>query len=807
MTSASMVDVVPTRAAAIVESSACFHCGESLNASAVRQQVNGAARGFCCEGCAAAAEWIHAANLDDYYSLRSQPVGRATAVDSDLRVWDNPEVMAAYQHAVPGGCEIVVLTDGMRCAACAWLIDRALSREPGVREVVANAVTGRIRLVWNPARNRLSSILQRLSTLGYRPFLAGTREQECERRAESRRWLLRVGLAGIATLQAMMFAEALYLDPQHHMPVPTRDFFRWITFLIATPVVFYAGFPFISGAWRELKLRQAGLDVLVAGATLLAWGASTVEMLRGGAQVWFDAAVMFVFLLLVARMIEQSARRVAGARVDALARATPVLADRELGDGRVEAIPVVQLSVGDVVRVVAGASVPADARLLEMAASFDESLLTGESRPVEHEVGDFVLAGSIPVERAVRLSVVATGSATRLSSLARLVERAQEYRPRVARIADRIASWFVLGLSIAAAITYIAWRSIDPSRAFEVTLALLVISCPCALALAVPAALAAAHSRLSALGVLVCRPDALETLAQVDTCVFDKTGTLTDGVWQITRVETFGATTAEDALRIAAAMERDSRHPLATAFRRYDDGSDALHRAQHTGRGLVAETNGQVLRLGVAGFAAARDDDGAVWLGDGCSALARFQLCEQPRNDATSTLRQLKEMHLELHLLSGDGSEAVARCRESLQVEFASATARQLPEQKLAHVHDLQASGRCVAMIGDGINDAPVLASADVSIAVAGGAALAQHSADIVLLQPSLNGIVGAIRTARRARRIIVQNFVWAAGYNLLALPLAATGHVVPWMAALAMVISSLAVTLNALRLARGVPK
>lgn len=797
---------VPASLAQSVRDRACFHCGTVLSGAPLRRTVEDVPRVFCCAGCAAAAEWIHSASLDDYYSLRSQPAGRAAAELQDLTIWDRPDVMGAYQRAVTGGCEVVLLTDGMRCAACAWLIDRALAREPGVREVVANAVTGRIRLVWDPGKNRLSAILRRLTALGYRPFLAGTREEEEARRSANRGWLLRAGLAGIATLQAMMFAEALYLDPLHHMPVATRDFFRWITFLIATPVVFYAGYPFLAGALRELRERRAGLDVLVAGATLLAWGASTIETLRGGAQVWFDAAVMFVFLLLAARMIEERARRLAGARVDALARASPVLADREDCNGTVEAVPAAQLATGDIVRVVAGANVPADCSLLSTHATFDESLLTGESQPVPHSAGDAILAGSIPVDAPVRLKVIACGAATRLSSLLRLVQRAQEHRPQVARIADRIASVFVLVISVIAVLTYVSWRGIDPSRAFEVALAVLVVSCPCALALAVPAVMAAAHSRLSALGVLVCRPDALETLAKVDTCVFDKTGTLTAAAEQVRHVDTFGTTTEQEALSIAAAVERDSHHPLAAAFRSYDDHRPASPRPLESGRGAMAVVNGRELRIGTAAFAANRADDGAVWLGDGSVAVARFELGERVRTSATSVLQKLQGLRLQLHLLSGDSSGAVARCMDTLKIDFASSASRQLPEQKLARVRGLQATGHRVAMIGDGINDAPVLAGADVSIAVAGGAALAQRSADVVLLQPSLDGIVATIETARQARRIIVQNFAWAVGYNLLALPLAATGHVQPWMAALAMVVSSLTVTLNALRLAR-VPK
>jgi Cu2+-exporting ATPase len=784
----------------------CFHCDQRLTDGGAHYRIDGVDRAFCCDGCAAAARWIHDANLDDYYRLRSDPAGKALAAGTDLAVWDRQDVMAAHVRNVPEGCEIVLLTDGMRCAACAWLIDRALAREQGVIEVCANAITGRIRIIWNPAHNRLSKILARLLTLGYRPFLAGNMDAERARRSEQRRWLLRLGIAGLATLQAMMFAEALYLDTNHQMPLPTRDFFRWLTFLVATPVVFYAGFPFLAGAWRELKEHRAGMDVLVASSTLLAWGASTVETLRGGPFVWFDAAVMFVFLLLAARMLEQRTRQIASARIDALARARPILAERETAAGQTECVAVTQLSVGDTIRVAAGENIPADATLLDATAAFNESLLTGEARPVARHPGDAVLAGSICTDQPLRLQVAATGSATRLFALSRLVQKAQEHRPRVARVADRVASRFVLALAITTLLVYLYWHAKDPTRAFEIALALLVISCPCALSLSVPAALTAAHSRLSQLGILAVRPDALETLARIDDIVFDKTGTLGDGQWQIAATSLFNDCSEAHALALAAALERDLRHPIATAFRPYVQQACASGVVVHAGRGVAGSIDGKTLYLGAADFAAGRPDDGAIWLGDGHQPLARFELREQPRPDAVPALTRLREQGLRLHVLSGDAVAAVERFTTSLQPTLESSAGRLLPEDKLARVRAMQAQGRCVAMVGDGINDAPVLAGADVSIAVADGAALAQQTADLAMLHPSLLRIPAAIDLARRTRRIIRQNISWAIGYNLLALPLAATGFVAPWEAALAMVVSSLTVTLNALRLTRAAP-
>ena len=558
--------VAGARTAGPEAAEACFHCGEVLPANPAQGSVHGRVERFCCAGCASAAMWITGAGLGDYYQLRTASAGRVGTEPTDLDAWDREDVIAQYVRNVPGGREIVLATDGMHCAACAWLIDRALSREPGVGEVSANAVTGRIRLVWNPARNRLSAILARLQSLGYRPYLAGSLDTERARRREYYRWVLRLGLAGIVAVQTMMFTEALYLDTSGQMPLATRDFFRWLAFLLATPVVFYAGFPFLAGAWREMSHRTAGMNTLVAASILLAWAGSTVETLRGGQQVWFDAAVMFVFLLLAARMLEARARQLAVARVEAMAHATPVLARREHGAGT-EAVPLAQLRSGDVVRVASGEHVPADGELLDADAALDESLLTGESRPVPRAAGDTVLAGSICTDQPLRLRVTATGSATRLAALARLTQSALEHKPRLAGQAERVASWFVVGIVALAALVYLYWHATAPERAFDVTLALLVVSCPCALSLAVPAALAAAYSRLSGLGVLVLRPDALQQLASIDTVVFDKTGTLGDGNWRISRVETFGNCDEQSALRMAAALERDSMHPLASAFR------------------------------------------------------------------------------------------------------------------------------------------------------------------------------------------------------------------------------------------------
>lgn len=847
--------------------SVCFHCGEALPSQPVMVRLDGAQRHMCCSGCAAAATWIRDAGLADYYRLRTADGGKADEVALDFSAWDREDLLAEHSRSVGGVREITVLVEGIRCAACAWLIGRALGDMAGVIEAEPNAVTGRLHLRWDPQATPLSRVLDRLARLGYRPHLATGEAAEAARTAERRDLIKRMAVAGIGTLQAMMFAEALYLDFSNTMPEATRDFFRWLTFLVSTPVVFYAGKPFISGMINELKLRRFGMDTLIASSVLIAYLASLVETLRGGPHVWFDAAVMFVLFLLLARFLERMARRKAQSAVDHLARARPVLAWLERTDGSLVQVPLHALMPGDHVYVRAGDTVPADGVLIDALAELDESLLTGESRPAKRRAGEPVYAGALAVGRPLRLAVGRTGQDTLLSHLVRLVERAQSGRPRMAQLADAIASRFVVALFAAAALVAVIWTQVQPERAFEVTLAVLIVSCPCALSLAIPAALAAAHARLSSMGVLVLRPDALETLAKVDTVVLDKTGTLTQGRMRLlemsvatsirtlepeplivdTEVPTCDASVpAEDrraashaaALRIAAALERGSQHPIAAAFAR-DDAPQAEDVAVIPGKGIEGVVDGQRWRLGHGAFVGIEDDsDDAIHLAivgtrptghvrvEACGLryradaveretpakptnaglnapcpVARFRVGDTPRTDAADAVARLRGLRLQLEILSGDAAAPVATTAHALSIQ--RFRARQTPEDKLTRVRELQAQGHVVAMLGDGVNDAPVLAGADVSIALAGGAPLAHRAADVVLMGESLARLPASFQLARDARRLVRQNLAWALGYNIIALPVAALGLVTPWMAAIGMAASSLIVTLNALRLAR----
>ncbi|MGH8029181.1 MAG: heavy metal translocating P-type ATPase metal-binding domain-containing protein [Arenimonas sp.] len=475
----------------------CLHCGQLLPADASQVVFAGLRRAVCCAGCAAAAAWIENAGLADYCRLRSAPGSRVDPAAADLipgsmSGWDDAGLQAAHvRDAGDGVRETTLALEGLNCAACAWLVDRALAPLPGVRSVSVNAITGRLQLRWEASVTSLSTLVARLAALGYRAHLAAGATLEAARRRERNTALLRLGVAALVATQAMMFSEALYFDAGAQMPTATRDLFRWLAFALTTPVVFYSGWPLLAGLARELRARTPGMDTLAGGSVLLAYVASTIETLRGGAEVWFDAAAMFVLFLGAARLLETFARQRAGAQLDLLARAQPVLACRVRDDAR-EWVATTALATGDEIEVLADQAVPADGTLLGGAAHFEEALLTGESSPVLRAPGATVLAGSVCREGAVRVRVTAAGSHTRLSELAQRTAQAQAQRPPLAALADRIAARFVVALLVLATAALLYWGWAEPARAVPVVLAVLVAACPCALSLATPAALSAA---------------------------------------------------------------------------------------------------------------------------------------------------------------------------------------------------------------------------------------------------------------------------------------------------------------------------
>jgi Cu2+-exporting ATPase len=800
-----------------VAGTACFHCGEALSGTEPWfVEIDGQRHRVCCPGCKAVAELIGESGLADFYRFRTLPAGRpaeisaAEAPDLPWRPFDRPEMLDAVSAPAGDGLRsCTMLVEGVRCAACGWLIERSLEQVPGVREIRVNPASSRARLVWDPQQLPLSGALGVFSRLGYRPHPGGAGAAEAAQR-ERRKALRRVGVAGIGMMQVMMYAVALWVGVFQDMDPGLEQLFRWVSMLVATPVALYSAFPFYAGAWRDLRSGRPGMDVPVSLAIGGAWVASAWHTLIGAGEVYFESVTMFTFFLLLGRYIEMNARHRAGDTHEALAKLLPGSARRRSATGEWLSVALRELRPGDVISVRHGETLPADGKLLTGGGRLDESMLTGESRPRLRQAGEGALAGSINLGDPLELEIERVGSETLVSAIGRLLDRAQSERPPIAVSADVVARWFVVGVLGAAALTWFTWNVLDPSRAFEITLAVLVATCPCALSIATPAALTSATGFLARRGLLVTRAGAVEMLARADRIMFDKTGTLTHGRPRIIGVETHQDLDADAALGVAAALEAVSEHPIARAFLIAAAAGPASEVRVVPGLGIEGVVDGRRWRLGRPDWAAApsgmplpptEGEDTLVCLADEQGVTAIFRLADRLRAGSRDFVARIRRLGLEVEIASGDAPEAVAPVAAAAGVREWRGGLR--PEDKLALLRERQERGETVAMIGDGVNDAPVLAGADVSVAMATGTSLAQTSADMVLLGESLEPLANGIFTARRAVRIIRQNLAWAAGYNLVALPLAAAGFITPWMAALGMSASSLLVVLNALRLSR----
>jgi Cu2+-exporting ATPase len=796
----------------------CFHCGEPIPAgTTLFVQRDGERKAVCCAGCQAVAELIYRSGLGRYYQFR-QELGRKAEADlaNEIAAWQGCDARETLwgEELADGRRELLLQTEGIRCAACAWLIRSHLENMPGVSSTQVDTATGYTRIVWQPLETRLSRLAAGLMELGYKPHLPLASAEEQGRQEERRRSMMRLGVAGLGMMQVMMYAVGLYAGDAFGIAVAERSFLTWVSLAVTLPVLLYSGRVFFAGAWRSIRARRPGMDVPVALAIGLAFSASCFNFFRGAGEVWFDSVVMFIFFLSLGRHMEMMLRHrnlQAGA---ALARLLPEWAER-IRDGQRETVPASDLRTNDRVLVRVGESFPADGHLGAGSTEVDEALLTGESRPMTRGAGDHVIAGTINLTQPVELVVTATGQDTTVSSIGRLLLRAQATRPATHSLPAWLVPAFIGVVLVIAAATWLGWRHLGDPRAFSAMLAVLVASCPCALSLALPVVHAAASRRLLDEGVLLTRGDALHALNEVDTVVFDKTGTLTQGAPEIVAVELNpkrGDLARGGILRIAAAVEAASAHPIARAFAAAARSLPANLAEPHLdgpvtvspGRGLVATIDGVTWRIGTAEFTGAVDGstgDDAVWMADGAGWAARFELRDALRPDAVDTAERLRRAGLDLHILSGDGRDAVTAVAARLRIpQF---RARQTPAMKLDALQALRAAGKHTLMVGDGVNDAPVLAAADVSMTVKGGAELANSTADLILTGESLGLVMTARDIARRARQLIRQNLSWAVLYNTSVMPLAISGLLQPWMAALGMSLSSLLVVANAARLVR----
>lgn len=802
-------------------SDTCFHCGLPLAGSHYTIRYQQRDEPACCAGCAAVAQAIIDNGMGDYYAQRTAPADRADALPPELleqlRLFDDPIVQTSFVRIENPDSDIreaALILEGITCAACVWLNETHLRRLPGVLSVDIHYTSHRARIQWDNSKITLSGILEAITAIGYRahPFDADRQQSLFE--ARRKRAIRGLWIAGFSMMQVMMFAIPVYMA-NGDMSADIETLIRWSSLLITLPAVIYSAQPFFKGAWQDLKRKQAGMDTPVSLGILLAFGASCWGTVYQNGDVYFDSVTMFIFLLLGGRYLEERARRQAGSAAEALVQLLPrfahVVTDWPVSRDTHEA-PVARLQVGECVSVRPGESFPVDGVVVDGSSQANEALLTGESRPLRKTIADPVIAGSLNLESPLIIQATATGANTAISEWVRLLDRALNDKPRIAQIADRWAGYFVILILILAALTFAAWWQIDSHRALWITVAVLVATCPCALSLATPAALAAATGHLSRQGLLLGRGQALDALPRVTDIVFDKTGTLTYGNLQLKTTHTLSSVNQAQAISLAAALESGSEHPIAKALRNGEPSTAMVDNLQATpGEGICGWIDGKPYYLGryeyVARFAPSPTPEIAttqstrVWLGNDQHWIAAFDLDDEVRPETPALIQNLQQRGYKVHLLSGDHPPLVAFLAQKLHIS--SYRGAQTPVDKLAYLKGLQAQGKIVLMIGDGVNDAPVLAAANVSLAVSGGAEVAQHAADIVLMGTPLTAVTQLIQTAKRSQIIIRQNLAWAAAYNLVILPLAMLGWLNPWQSGLGMALSSLLVVSNALRLMR----
>ncbi len=811
--------------AAISSSLDCYHCSLPVPANSdYPVEINGHTHSMCCPGCQAVAMAIVDGGLENFYRFRTESSARPQQKKNDFKVYDLQDVQIDFVLPLEDNLRRAqLLLEGITCAACSWLIEHQLKGLQGISAFRVNASTHRLSVDFNADQILLSQIMDELDSIGYAAQPATDDRQQALLKKENRTALMRLSLAGFGMMQVGMVATALYAGAIQGMESQWQYYLRWISLIIATPVVLYSARPFFVAAWRSLKHRSLSMDVPVSLAIAGAYSASCWATITGSGEVYFDSVSMFTFFLLLGRFFEMRARhsnRMAAGNVAQLMPLSALLIAQS-GHNQGEsfeprAVPVKSLQLGDRVLVKSGETLPCDGEVVAGRSAVVEALLTGEPNPVDKTPGDRVVAGTLNGDSVLEVEVTAIGAQTQLSAIERLVNDAAQDKPHQAAIADRLSRYFVAAVLLVSGVVFGVWWQIDASHALWVTLSVLVVTCPCALALATPAALTAATSWLRRHGLLITRGHALESLGKVTTVVLDKTGTLTLGHLAIAKVDCLPSCelSNEQLLAVAAALEFGSSHPIASAFKPFCMGLKAKEVRHFTAAGVEASItfNGNLLtyRLGYPEFSLqlcsseyTPDQRQGQWLllASNQGPLAWFQLSDQPRESAAPMVAALQQQGINIELLSGDRSSAVADLAQELGIAKYRSGAS--PEDKLDHIRQLQARGELVLMVGDGVNDVPVLSGADISVAMAQATDLAKTRADSVLLSGDLTIIPRAMHKARDTRSIIRQNLAWALAYNVIALPLAAMGMIPPWAAAIGMSTSSLVVIGNALRLNR----
>ncbi|HEY9854254.1 MAG TPA: heavy metal translocating P-type ATPase [Stenomitos sp.] len=789
----------------------CYQCGLAapLPITAV---IAGEERAFCCQGCRLACELVGASGLEAFYARRDG-FGAKPVAKSDFPFQD-PDFQASLSTPVPGGRAITLELEGLHCAACVWLIERILGRTAGVSEARVNLTSRRVSFQWNPEVVDLSEVVSLLGSLGYQASPYDPSGNDCRALERNRALLMRVSVAGLAALGAWFLGDPLNLGGFDASERHLQTFLSWTLLAISTPTALYVGWPFFKGAWTGLKARMLTMDATITLASAVAYMASVWAIVTGHGAVYFDCLLVLLFALLVGRSIEGAARRRVFSQAERHWRLEAPSATRLTEDGE-QVVAIAAIRQGDLILVRPGERIPVDGVLEAGTGHVDESMLTGESVPVAKLVGSPLTAGTLSLEGALHVRAQRVGSETTLSQIVRWVTEADAARAPSQRLADRISAWFLPALLCVAALTFGLNLGHGLAAAVNRTISVLIVTCPCALGLATPAAIAVAMARGARDGMLFKGGTELEELGKLTHLVVDKTGTVTTGQMQVKRVSAAHGYEPAAVLGLAASLERLSEHPLARAIAAHGHAQNLAFEAvdgfeARPGHGVTGHIGGRRVTIGSVAWCAGEPpsdlpqpgaDATTVYVAAAERIIGAIEVSDQLRPDAAPTLSELKQQGVETTLLSGDRQAIAATVGSKLGIPHVLAGV--LPEGKRAHVLGMKAPGRVVAMVGDGVNDAPALAAADIGIAMGQGAAISASAAGVVLLGDRFGQLLDAVGLSRRTVRIIRENFMLSALYNAVVVPFAAMGLVAPQWAAILMPLSSLLVLGNALRLAR----
>ena len=785
------------------QSISCFHCAEPVpEASDFTLKLMDEERQFCCPGCQAVAKAVVENGLEDYYRFRSEPAEKADddeALFDQLRLYDNPVLRDELVVDEGDKSTIQLTVSGIKCAACAWLIEKQCLQVAGVSRIGVDVAANRATVEWDTARTKLSDILSNIALIGYKaaPFQPDTHEQHFK--DESKRFLKKLGLSGLLTMQVMMFAFGLYFGVFGDIDAETQSYFHWVSLLLTAPVVFYSGSEFFSRALSALSMKEVNMDVPISIAIIIIFASSCWATIQDSGTVYFESVCMFIFLLLISRFLEHQSRKKAATITANTNKHIPVTAHLLIEGQEVQALAR-SLKPGDLVRVKPGETIPVDAQVVKGKSDVDESMLTGEFRPVMKAKDDTVYGGTINQSSALELVVEKRLQNSVVQEISRLQELALSQKPRIAILVDNVAKYFVYAVLLLSAATYFYWSVVSPNDALLFAVAVLVATCPCALGLATPSALTAAMAKLKQFNIILKSANFLENLPNIDTVIFDKTGTLTEGKFSIAQVHNVSGLTDDEVLHIAASLEAHSEHPIAGAFKQNNVFSvdDVI---VHTGAGVEGNLNGKRYKIGSPQFVALNNDESQTAYNVFLSCDNKLMACFAVKdNIATGVLDFVNSVaHLSPTILSGDAENNVAEAAKTSGIQ--QWQSRCLPKDKLAYIENLQAQGKRVLMIGDGINDGPVLAQADVSIAVNKATDLAKNAADVIMLRDNISTLRVLFTVAKRTKSTIRTNILWSLGYNSCALPLAMIGWLTPWMAVIGMSLSSIIVVFNSTRL------